>query len=306
MGIPERANDLYVLDLETMTWKRRYETNFLPFLHSSEFRGDVVGDKIFITSAGFAEFVIYDIAENKVNKSEGISPAHGFMIRSFQNNSKIFRFKTPPLGDRWHLDVQDLILSSVKSDKTGSTQTQSVTIRKNILAQAPHMQLIWKDKPFADVTFVVQNEEIPAHRIILLKSHYFQTMLQSGMIESNSSKITVPDISPTSFKAILEYIYFGKVSLTEKLALDLIVLADMYFLSDLKADCETCLSTCLNVKNFLDVMKAAEIADSGKLDDKVAAFLIINLEKLNQELDFSLIPQELFVKAIRKMKLNPK
>jgi len=104
----------------------------------------------------------------------------------------------------------------------------------------------------------------------------------------------------------LEFIYFGKVSLTEKLALDLIVLADMYFLSDLKTDCETYLSACLSVKNFLDVMKAAEVADSNKLEDKVAVFLITNLEKLNQELDVSLIPQELFVKAMRKMKLNHK
>jgi len=142
-------------------------------------------------------------AENKVVKSEGVSPNLGFMVRSFQNNSKLFHLKVSPLGDKWSLGVQDLTSSNDKTDKNDSTQTQSVTIRKNILQQTPHMQLLWKDKPFADVTFVVQNEEIPAHRIILLKSHYFQTMLQSGMIESNSSKITVPDISPSNFKGNL-------------------------------------------------------------------------------------------------------
>jgi len=62
---------------------------------------------------------------------------------------------------------------------------------------------------------VVQNEEIPAHRAILLKSPYFQDIFNStefhliiyrkilqlgGMIEAKSDKINVPDISPETFK----------------------------------------------------------------------------------------------------------
>ena len=48
-----------------------------------------------------------------------------------------------------------------------------------ILSQGHHMELLWKEKSFTDVTFVVQNEEIPAHRAILLKSRYFQNLLKS-------------------------------------------------------------------------------------------------------------------------------
>ena len=49
-----------------------------------------------------------------------------------------------------------------------------------ILSQDHHMELLWKEKSFADVTFVVQNQEIPAHRAILLKSRYFQNLLKSN------------------------------------------------------------------------------------------------------------------------------
>ncbi len=45
--------------------------------------------------------------------------------------------------------------------------------------QVPYMEFLWKEKPFPDVTFIVQNEEVLAHRVILLKSRYFQNMFNS-------------------------------------------------------------------------------------------------------------------------------
>jgi len=74
-------------------------------------------------------------------------------------------------------------------------------------SQLSHMELLWREKPFADVTFIVQNEEIPAHRVVLLKCRYFQNMFKSGMIEANSKQINVPDVSPVSFKGNISSIY---------------------------------------------------------------------------------------------------
>ncbi len=88
--------------------------------------------------------------------------------------------------------------------------------------------------------------------------------------------------------------------------MELIILADMYFLPNLKADCENYLSAKLSVENFVKVMKVAETADSEKLEKKVVSFLTLNIEKVKQEVDIHIIPPELFIKSILELKSNKK
>ncbi len=88
--------------------------------------------------------------------------------------------------------------------------------------------------------------------------------------------------------------------------MELIVLADKYFLPSLKADCENFLSAKLTVTNFVEVMKVAEIVESEKLEKKVVSFLTSNIEKVKQEVDINLITPELFVKAIMDLKSSKK
>ena len=72
------------------------------------------------------------------------------------------------------------------------------------------------DPTSVDVTFVVNNERIPAHRTILAaRSTYFRTMFSSGMKEAqDGNDIIVQDTSPAAFRAMLLYLY------TDELAFD--------------------------------------------------------------------------------------
>ena len=72
------------------------------------------------------------------------------------------------------------------------------------------------DPTSVDVTFVVNNERIPAHRTILAaRSTYFRTMFSSGMKEAQEGNdIIVQDTSPAAFRAMLLYLY------TDELAFD--------------------------------------------------------------------------------------
>ena len=101
--------------------------------------------------------------------------------------------------------------------------------------------------------------------------------------------------------AILEYIYFRKITLTEKLAMDLLILADMYCMAELKADCEAYLSMHMKTTNLLEIIKAAETADSEKLENKIINFLCGNLQEYNTEMGLQFIPPQLLVKCILKM-----
>ena len=88
-------------------------------------------------------------------------------------NSKIFVIHIE------NIEAYFIVLAVEEAAAQETKTSLSIPSRKNILSQPLHMNLLWKDKPFADVTFVVENEEIQAHRIILLKCHYFQNMFNS-------------------------------------------------------------------------------------------------------------------------------
>jgi len=296
-------NDLHVLDLETMKWDGFCQTNFLPTRMLTTLQADIIGQNIYIYSQDSAEFLVYNPNSLTVQKSETATPIKGFRIKSFDGRTTLFRFAAS-FGKGKRIAYQIFNLDNSKTEQAQKTESRGLT--ETFSSPLSHMERIWKEKSFADITFIVQGEEIPVHRVILVKCRYFQNMFQSGMIEANSDKINVPDISSTNFKAILEYIYCDKIALTEPLALDLIILADMYFLTKLKSDCEGYLSTHLTIQNLLNVVKAAETADSEKLNERVVSFLIANIDKVKQEIDIHAIPPELFIKAISNLKQSKK
>lgn len=61
---------------------------------------------------------------------------------------------------------------------------------------------------FADVTFVLGDSKLKAHKCILAsRCTFFASMFSVGMRESQESIITVQDISASTFKKLLEFIY---------------------------------------------------------------------------------------------------
>jgi len=117
-----------------------------------------------------------------------LPPKIGWKIRSWKDQSILFRFREEDSGGQINLQYQDFLTETVPNqtechqvqvEQVEQPGTQIIQTKKNLLSQPLHMDLLWKDKSFADVTFVVENEEIQAHRIILLKCHYFQNMFNS-------------------------------------------------------------------------------------------------------------------------------
>uniref|UniRef100_A0A7E4WDH6 BTB domain-containing protein n=1 Tax=Panagrellus redivivus TaxID=6233 RepID=A0A7E4WDH6_PANRE len=82
----------------------------------------------------------------------------------------------------------------------------------------------------SDVTIVVDNVELPAHRDILVqRCRYFEALFNSGMIEATSKRIEIRETSIDGFKSVLRYIYTGDVKFTSiNSTFDALRLAQMY------------------------------------------------------------------------------
>jgi hypothetical protein len=96
------------------------------------------------------------------------------------------------------------------------------------------------DPTSADVTFVVNNERIPAHKIIpAARSPYFRAILSSGVTEAQGgSDIIIQDISPAGFRALLLYLYTDELAFDDTLLVDVLRKAKELELMRVYTHCE--------------------------------------------------------------------
>ncbi|KAI0153605.1 BTB/POZ domain-containing protein [Pestalotiopsis sp. NC0098] len=86
----------------------------------------------------------------------------------------------------------------------------------------------------------------PAHKAMLIRSPYFETMFSSQFAEAQESEflhIVKVDCSPEVLEIVLEFIYTEKVDCPLDLGLDLLYAADMLFLDKLKTRAAIAIST---------------------------------------------------------------
>jgi len=120
---------------------------------------------------------------------------------------------------------------------------------------------------FSDITFVVQGEEIAAHKIVLAsRSNYFKNMFNAGMKESVTNQVEISDVGPETFKTVLRFLYggFPKEKQFEPLV-ELFIAADKYGMDELKEICETVIHANLQVENVIDALLLADTHNCANL-----------------------------------------
>lgn len=118
---------------------------------------------------------------------------------------------------------------------------------------------------FSDVTFLVEGRRLYAHRILLtLFSDYFRRAFACGMRETFEPEIVIEGISYETFFALLEFLYTGKLRLTEQQQNDVCFLmgllraADQFCVDCVKQMCERHLSGLVDVENVEGLLQEAE------------------------------------------------
>jgi len=117
---------------------------------------------------------------------------------------------------------------------------------------------------YADISFCFLNEDnkmLYAHKgILMVRCDAFRLMFSSGMKESHSTIINITTDSYTAYFHVLYFIYTGSVML-ENVKMDQLIeilqLADRYFINSLKLSCEKALKKCITVQNLTHLYEIA-------------------------------------------------
>lgn len=269
----ERLNDIHILDIATSTWTFPKVGGVKPFPRAGMTLTSLRGRLFLFGGSGtsakcFQDLQIYDRQEmawldvSQYDGKRGIScyndaatwertpnpndedavPSvliHGSGPRRRAGHtatavhSNIFIFGgscgSDYLNDFFVLDT-DPAPQAVVSEPTSVQQLER------------RLRHFFNDEEFADVVFLVQGQRVYGHKMILsIVSDCFRAMFTTGFRESDASEIEIPDCTYRGFLCVMEYMYTGVIpsNANTELLVELLELADRFFLDHLKQTCES-------------------------------------------------------------------
>lgn len=105
----------------------------------------------------------------------------------------------------------------------------------------------------SDITFLVKEKLIPAHRFPLaVRSTVFEAMFY-GPAKSRDKLILIKDCSAETFESVLLYIYSNEINIHMANIVEVMLTAHKYDLSFLEAHCEEFITVNKNPKNVLPI-----------------------------------------------------
>jgi len=291
-------NDLWVLNLETMEWQELASRSQIstPKINSL---CQVIEDTIVIAGGTNGQGWCQDCITYKINDEMDSFKKLDLAIEQPISQNQTF---LGVYNDRLLLvkdfDFFSLDQKAIVPEEQPKEQVENVV--KTISFQR-NDQKFFKEKPFADLIFRVQGEEMKAHKAFLAaRCSYFINMFQSGMIEGNSSIIDVPDITPQTFNAFLEFIYCGEVtSEDEGIWLDLLELADKYCMETLEELCSRSMKGKMNKENVVKTANLAERLGMEDLKHEALTFMAGNFDEVFESQDIRELSRELIMELFK-------
>ncbi|PIK42305.1 putative RCC1 and BTB domain-containing protein 1 [Apostichopus japonicus] len=116
-----------------------------------------------------------------------------------------------------------------------------------------------EDEEIKDITFIVENKKIGAHKSILMIRRIFPEDVPERLAEKEKEGITIQGFSYDGFNTYIEYVYTGTITnkLSFDVAVDLLQIADCYQERKLKGLCEELLKDKLQITNCVDLYQKA-------------------------------------------------
>jgi hypothetical protein len=111
----------------------------------------------------------------------------------------------------------------------------------------------------SDITFVIENRHIKAHKILCLRCPYFLTLLTSQFLESVANEIIIEDVKYDVFLKLIEYIYSDHVVINLDNAVELLNIADRFGVERLKKLCEKEMLEYINVENVSSILYSSDL-----------------------------------------------
>jgi len=142
-----------------------------------------------------------------------------------------------------------------------------------------------------DVTFLVQGNAIKGHRIVVMS---YGGMLQE-LLEANAGQIEIEDITPQTFKTVLEYVYKDVCDISPLNVFELMYASKVFGLTDLERECANYIQESLNLSNIGAYYTQALLFDSTEYIEVCQAYFKTNTLEFIASTGFLEVSNEVLV-----------
>eukprot|EP00753_Platysulcus_tardus_P014506 PLAT4383.2.p1 GENE.PLAT4383.2~~PLAT4383.2.p1 ORF type:complete len:552 (+),score=129.47 PLAT4383.2:26-1681(+) len=158
------------------------------------------------------------------------------------------------------------------------------------------LRMLVNNPDFSDVTFVVEDRAVHAHRAFLaVRCEHFRAMFSSGMRESHETEVIIPSLSYTVFLVLMDFIYTDYVDIASEHAIELYMAADLYGLDRLKSLCESAVHRLISVDTAANLLQAAAEVHAVDLRAACMKFIIRNFDDVSKTEGFAGLSRDLIL-----------
>lgn len=178
-------------------------------------------------------------------------------------------------------------------------------MKGQILDFAVQMKKLVNNKEHSDIKFLIgpNRKPIYAHRAVLsARCAVFKAMFADQSQRGSSGDRDVPfvlsDMSPEVFLAMLEFLYTNCVTLTPKIAIDILATALEYGLDELRRLASEYLVENLSIQNAPECLQAAVTYCQEELRDHTLAFIDEHTESVFKSKGFQELSEDAMVELL--------
>ena len=157
---------------------------------------------------------------------------------------------------------------------------------------------ILNDSNTHDVIFKTSDGgSVSGHRaIVAAGSPVFHAMLYGNMKESDEKEIELPCVDTETFKALLSFMYSGKIEMHSENCLSILEAAHYFNVAVLENKCSDFIATSLDIENCCTFATFANDKKFNGLLEKCLTFMYSNAYKVVEGASFKALPSELMLK----------
>lgn len=146
-------------------------------------------------------------------------------------------------------------------------------------------------KELSDVTLVVDEREITAHRVILAAcSPYFRAMFLSGFSEASEQKIHLKEVDADALQLIVDYFYTTELELNVYNVEEILRICVLLRLTNLVDNCETFLRRNMSPSNCIGLQFVADLFCLEDLSQHANRFALWHFANVYKEDEFKKMP----------------
>ena len=152
---------------------------------------------------------------------------------------------------------------------------------------------------FTDITLLVDNKRIRAHKIILAAfSPYFEALLSPNMLEGSKEEVEIHNLNASALESMVDFAYSGTITYSHNTVQDLLETANFLGVKIVQHECVKYIVKQLDSQNCADIYSLGKQIGEEFMFNSAMKYFIDNFMMLSKSVEFLNMPPEMIFELV--------